>query len=108
MSSYSYASLINVWIALAAVVVALVATRAVAVVPTGGVAIVAILAACPMFDAGFFWIEWGSADGTPGQGLWTAILFAVSGMCLLYASASQSNKTTRGKADTSIVEPSAR
>ena len=86
MSSYETSSLFAVWALLVTIVVVLVATRVVPRFPRGAVAVAAVLIACPIADPGFYWVEWASADGVPGQGLWTACWLTLTGLVLLYPS----------------------
>lgn len=84
MSSFTLELLLNLWAATFALVGVLVLAR---VVPRGwatAVALTAVIVACPILDDGFFWIGWGSADGTPGQGLWVACWFAITALALVY------------------------
>lgn len=86
MSSFSLTPLLTLWGVMAAIVVALVVARVVPRFPLGTVAIVTVVLAFPIGDSGFFWVQWGSADGIPGQGLWTACCLAATGLILLYPS----------------------
>ncbi|GAA1147595.1 hypothetical protein GCM10009651_35410 [Microbacterium natoriense] len=86
MSSYDMTALLGWWYILAALVVVLVVARVVPLNPMGAIAIAAVLLACPIADSGFSWVQWGSADGVPGQGLWTACWLAVAGLSLAYTS----------------------
>ena len=85
MSSYASAPIVELWAVLTAFVIAIVLFRAVSRVPYGLIAGLAAVLACPLLDPGFFWIEWGSADGIPGNGIWTAALLSVAGVVLLIA-----------------------
>ncbi|WEK61425.1 MAG: hypothetical protein P0Y60_01290 [Candidatus Microbacterium colombiense] len=84
MSSFDLMPLLTLWAVMAAIVVALVVARVVPRVPLGAVAIVTVALAFPLADSGFFWIQWGSADGIPGHGLWTACCLAATGLVLLF------------------------
>ncbi|MCG7416889.1 hypothetical protein MHY30_05140 [Microbacterium sp. ACRRU] len=86
MSTYEYTPLINLWVVLAVVVSAAVVGGIVPRIPIGAVAVVAVVIACPLFDDGFFWVDWGSADGIPGHGLWTACWLAVAALTMLFPS----------------------
>lgn len=86
MSSFSLTPLLTLWGAMAAIVVALVVARVAPRFPIGILAIVTVVLAFPIADSGFFWVQWGSADGIPGQGLWTALCLAATGLILLYPS----------------------
>lgn len=103
MTSYNYVGLLYLWGGLVLVVAGLVIARIVPRFPAGVISIVAVLLACPVADSGFFWVEWGSADGIPGQGLWTACWLAVTGLTLVYPPSSQnlseSNDTRNGAAE---------
>ncbi|KTS03996.1 hypothetical protein [Microbacterium testaceum] len=85
MSSYTSARVFDLWAVLTALVAALVILRAVPRLPFGAMAVVAATLACPLFDPGAFWVGWGSADGVPGNGVWTALFLATAGIILLAA-----------------------
>ncbi|WP_153001415.1 hypothetical protein [Microbacterium testaceum] len=87
MSSYRSAPLVDLWAVLVALVAALVVFRAAPRLPYGMVAATAASLACPLFDPGAFWVGWGSADGVPGNGIWTAVFLATAGIVLLAAPA---------------------
>lgn len=83
MSTYSQSPIFNLWVVMAGLVIVVVAARIVPRRPGGMAALAAVTLACPLADPGFFWVQWGSADGIPGQGLWTAVLFALATVGLL-------------------------
>ena len=82
MSSYTSGPVVDLWAVLTAPVAALVILRAVPRLPFGVIAVVAATLACPLLDPGVFWVGWGSADGVPGNGVWTALFLATAGMVL--------------------------
>ncbi|MFZ8756282.1 hypothetical protein ACO03V_02550 [Microbacterium sp. HMH0099] len=83
MSTFSQVPVFNLWAVMAALVLFVVTARLVPRLPGGVIAITAVALACPLADPGFFWVQWGSADGIPGQGSWTAIMFALAGIGML-------------------------
>ncbi|MBD8477013.1 hypothetical protein [Microbacterium sp. CFBP 8794] len=83
MSSYTSAPVFDLWVVLTALVTALVIFRGVSRVPVGLAAVATMAMACPLLDPGAFWVHWGSADGVPGNGLWTALLLATTSVILL-------------------------
>ncbi|KQR26177.1 hypothetical protein ASF76_02655 [Microbacterium sp. Leaf151] len=83
MSSYTSAPVFDLWVVLTALVAAVVIFRGVSRVPVGLAAVAMIAMACPLLDPGAFWVQWGSADGVPGNGLWTALLLATTSLILL-------------------------
>jgi len=100
MSSYASASLVDLWAVLVALVAALVVFRAVPRLPYGVVAVAAVSLACPLFDPGAFWVGWGSADGVPGNGIWTALFLATAGIVLLAAPTQASAMSPAASSDT--------
>ncbi|MCI9857885.1 hypothetical protein [Microbacterium proteolyticum] len=99
MSSYTSAPVFDLWVVLAALVAVLVIFRGVTRVPAGLAAVATMAMACPLLDPGAFWVQWGSADGVPGNGLWTALLLATTSVILLAP-------TVRARADMSKVASS--
>jgi hypothetical protein len=97
MSSYTSARVFDLWAVMTALVAALVILRAVPRLPFGAMAVVAATLACPLFDPGAFWVGWGSADGVPGNGVWTALFLAAAGIVLL---------TTPARASAMVPAPS--
>lgn len=83
MSSFDLTPLLTLWGVMAAIVVTLVVARVVPRFPIGTLAIATVVLAFPLADSGFFWVQWGSADGIPGHGLWTACCLAATGLILL-------------------------
>lgn len=100
MSSYTSDPVVNVWAALTALVTALVVCRAVSRVPVGAAAIAMMALACPLLDPGVFWVKWGSADGIPGNGIWTALLIAATSVLLLAPTAKASTTPEVGRVET--------
>ncbi len=85
MSSYTSGPVVDLWAVLVALVAALVILRAVPRLPFGVMAVAAATLACPLFDPGAFWVGWGSADGVPGNGVWTALFLVTASIVLLTA-----------------------
>lgn len=106
MSSYDLMPLLYLWGALALVVVALVVARLVPWVPAGVATVAAVVIACPVADPGFFWVEWGSADSTPGHGLWTACWIAAAGLALVYPSRTRNPSIRTNTPDGAATTPS--
>jgi hypothetical protein len=106
ISSFDLTPLLTLWGIMATIVIALVVARIVPRRPIGAVAIVTVVLAFPLADSGFFWVEWASADGIPGQGLWTACCLAATGLILLYPSRRVGSSTPREAVGGAVPEQS--
>ncbi|MDU0367909.1 hypothetical protein RWH45_11860 [Microbacterium sp. KSW4-17] len=102
ITSYEYAPLVEVWAVLGLAVVAAVIAKVLPGFSARVFAIAAVVTACPLVDGGFFWVDWGSADGIPGHGIWTACWLAVTGMVVLFSSSTAAVRTSE-RADDRVV-----